>query len=329
MRTEVLPFSPAAVERAAELLRAGELVALPTETVYGLGARADDPAAVRKIFEAKGRPPTNPLIVHVVDVDAARALAADFPPEAERLAAAFWPGPLTLVLKRRSGVVADDVVAGGDTVAVRVPAAPAARALLEACRLPIAAPSANRSTTLSPTTADHVVKSLDGRIPLVLDAGPCLRGIESTIVDVSRRPAVLLRPGVLSLEALQAVADVVDPGSIVVAAGERNPAPGTSLRHYAPRATLVILPAHVVPDKLARRRAEGLSVGALVFASSIALDPPVEILPDDPDEYAAGLYAAMHRLDDAGCDFVLVAEPPPGPEWLAVRDRLRRAASLE
>ncbi|HMY19291.1 MAG TPA: L-threonylcarbamoyladenylate synthase, partial [Polyangium sp.] len=237
MRTEVLPFNPAAIARAVVLLQSGSVVAIPTETVYGLAARADDSAAVRRIFEAKGRPSTNPLIVHVADIDAAKALALEFPPAAERLADAFWPGPLTLVLKRRAGMVAEEVVAGGQTVAVRVPASPATRVLLEATRLPLAAPSANRSMSISPTTAEHVVKSLAGRIPLVIDAGPCSHGIESTIVDVTREPAVLLRPGAVSLDALNAVAPVVDPGAIVVSRDELAPSPGTSQRHYAPRAS--------------------------------------------------------------------------------------------
>jgi L-threonylcarbamoyladenylate synthase len=327
--TEVLPFDPVAVARAADLLRAGSVVAFPTETVYGLGARADDALAVRRIFAAKGRPATNPLIVHVADVAAARELAADFPLEAERLAAAFWPGPLTLVLKRRAGAVADEVVAGGDTVALRVPASAAARALLEACRLPLAAPSANRSMTLSPTTAEHVVKSLDGCIPLVLDAGPCARGIESTIVDLTRKPAVLLRPGALSLDVLRRHVDVADPGSIVVSSDERAPAPGTSARHYAPRATLILVAKAVLADELARRRTAGLSVGVLSYDHVLVASGAVEILPNDPDGYAAGLYAALHRLDDAGCKEILVAEPPRAPAWLAVRDRLARAASSE
>lgn len=329
MRTEVLPFDPDAVAHAADLLRAGEVVAFPTETVYGLGARADDAQAVRRIFEAKGRPSTNPLIVHVVDVEAARALAVDFPPAAERLAAAFWPGPLTLVLKRRSGVVVDDVVAGGDTIAVRVPASPAARALLEATRLPLAAPSANRSMSISPTTAEHVVKSLEGRIPLVLDAGPCRCGIESTIVDVTQTPAVLLRPGAVSPDALRAVVEVVDPGAVVVSPDQRAPAPGTMAKHYAPRATVVLVPPHVFLDELERRREAGLSVGALSFIAEHSRAVPVEILPAEPDGYAAGLYAALHRLDDTGCKEILVAEPPRTPAWLAVRDRLSRAAASE
>jgi len=329
VRTEVLPFNPASVARAAELLRAGSVVAFPTETVYGLGARADDSAAVKRIFEAKGRPSTNPLIVHVADVAAARELVVDFPHAAERLAEAFWPGPLTLVLKRRSGVVADEVVAGGDTVAVRIPASLAARALLEATRLPLAAPSANRSTAISPTTAEHVLKSLDGRIPLILDAGPCRCGIESTIVDVTRTPAILLRPGAISPDALRAVVDVVDPGTIVVSHDERAPAPGTSAKHYAPRATVILVAPSVFLDELERRRAAGLSVGILSFRSEHSRGAPVEILPDEPEGYAAGLYAALHRLDDTGCQEILVAEPPGTLDWLAVRDRLRRAAASE
>ena len=329
VHTDVLPFNPASVARAADLLRSGSVVALPTETVYGLAARADDSAAVRRIFEAKGRPSTNPLIVHVADVSAARDLVADFPPAAERLAAAFWPGPLTLVMKRRSGVVTDEVVAGGDTVAVRVPASLAARALLEATRLPLAAPSANRSMSISPTTAEHVVKSLDGRIPLVIDGGPCVRGIESTIVDVTRTPAVLLRPGAVSLDELRAIVDVADPKTIVVSSDERAPAPGTAARHYAPRATAILAAPSVFLDELERKRALGLSVGVLSFMPEHSRGIPVEILPNDPDAYAADLYAALHRLDDAGCQEILIAEPPETTAWLAVRDRLRRAAASE
>ncbi|HVK64943.1 MAG TPA: L-threonylcarbamoyladenylate synthase [Polyangium sp.] len=327
IRTELLPFDPPAVARAAALLRGKRLVAFPTETVYGLGARADEPTAVRRIFEAKGRPATNPLIVHVANVAEARALALDFPPAAERLAELFWPGPLTLVVTRRPGAVADEVAAGGSTVAIRVPAAPVARALLEACRLPIAAPSANRTTSLSPTTAEHVLKSLGGRIPLVLDGGPCRHGIESTIVDVSRSPAVLLRPGAVSLDELRRHIDVVDPGVITVSLDERAPSPGTSARHYAPRATLVVVPADAARAELVRRRAAGLVTGAALVAPGAAVDPPVEILPADPEGYAAALYAALHRLDDAGCDSVVVEAPPAGSAWAAVHDRLRRASS--
>jgi len=326
VHTEILPFEPSAVARAAALIEAGGLVAFPTETVYGLGARADRASAVAGIFRAKGRAATNPLIVHVAGVEEARALALSFPPEAERLAAAFWPGPLTLVVERRPGAVADEVAAFGPTVAIRVPAAPVAQALLSACRLPIAAPSANRSTTISPTTAEHVVKTLGGRIDLVLDGGPCLHGIESTIVDVTRRPAVLLRPGAISLEALRAQVEIADPGAVTVREGERAPAPGTSARHYAPAAALVIVPPEAVAAEVHHRRASGGKTGAIERAPGSSLAPPALVLPADPEGFAAALYAALHHLEDAGCSVIVVAAPPDDVAWAAVRDRLRRAA---
>lgn len=324
--TERLPPTAAAISRAAALIRAGKLVAFPTETVYGLGARADDAAAVRGIFAAKGRPPTNPLIVHVPDVAAARSLAAEWPPAAEALAAAFWPGPLTLVLKKRALIV-DEVTAGGPTVAVRVPAHPVALALLGAAGVPIAAPSANRSTAISPTTADHVLKSLAGRIAMVLDGGPTGHGIESAIVDVTRSPAVLLRQGALPLAAITRHAEVVDPGTLVVPEGERAAAPGAHARHYAPRARVVLTAADAVPAEVAALRAEGTLTGALERAPGGVAGGPVEVLPDDPVGYAAGLYAALHRLEDAGCEVIVIAAAPEGAAWAAVRDRLRRAAA--
>lgn len=330
MRTLVLPFDQASIEQASTLIRAGELVAFPTETVYGLGARADQASAVRKIFEAKGRPSTNPLIVHVADVEAAAALAAEFPPEAERLAEAFWPGPLTLVLKCRAGAVAGEVTAFGPTIALRVPAAPVARVLLSVCRVPIAAPSANRSTSISPTTAAHVVKSLGGRIALVLDGGPCEHGIESTIVDLSGLPAkgaTLLRPGAVPIASLRRVVAVDDPGALLVSTRERAPAPGMSERHYAPRASLVVVPEDEAAPLLAAKRGLGLLVGAIVRPRQASFAPPVEILPEGPEGYAARLYAALHRLDDAGCSQIVVAAPPSEPGWEAVHDRLRRAAA--
>jgi L-threonylcarbamoyladenylate synthase len=327
--TAIVPPTPENLARAAALIRAGELVAFPTETVYGLGARADEAEAVRRIFAAKGRPGTNPLIVHVADVEGARALAASFPPAAEALARAFWPGPLTLVLEKRRGAgeVADEATAGGPTVAVRVPAHPVALALLRAAGVPIAAPSANRSTAISPTTAAHVAKSLGGRVELVLDGGPTGHGIESTIVDVTRTPAVLLRPGAIAAAALAQHAEVVDPGALIVGDGERARAPGAQLRHYAPRAKVTAAPAEAVRALVEARRAGGLLVGALERAPGSVRGEPVEILPDDPAGYASGLYAALHRLDDAGCDEIVIAAVPDGAAWLAVRDRLRRAAA--
>lgn len=333
--TLVLPASADAVERAAALIRAGRLVAFPTETVYGLGARADDAAAVRGIFAAKGRPPTNPLIVHVPDAAAARALAVSFPAAAEALAAAFWPGPLTLVLQKRDGPggIVGEATAGGPTVAVRVPAHPVALALLRAATVPIAAPSANRSTAISPTTAAHVAKSLGDRVDLVLDGGPTGgpsgHGIESTIVDVTRAPAVLLRPGAIPLAALREHAAVVDPGAIVVGEGERAAAPGAQARHYAPRARVVMVAEDAVRAEVEALRAPGLVVGVLERSPGSGAAGIVERLPNDAAGYAAGLYAALHRLEDAGCDAIVIAAAPDGDAWAAVRDRLKRAAATE
>jgi len=324
MKTDVIRIDPAAPEartiaRAADVLRGGGLVALPTETVYGLGARADDAAAVRRIFEAKGRPAYNPLIVHVADEPAARGLAASWPALASRLAGAFWPGPLTLVVPRDRARVPDEVCAGGDTVAVRCPAHPAALALLRAVAFGVAAPSANRFQALSPTTAAHVLKGLDGRVALVLDAGPCRHGIKSTVLDVTGEVPVLLRPGALSLEALRAVAAGVREAPTSDEGPRRSP--GMDRRHYAPAARLVTARGDAVEEA---RRAAGERVGLVTWRARGG--PDVARLPDDPAGYGAGLYAALHALDDAGCDAVVIEELPGGAGWEAVRDRLGRAA---
>ena len=325
----LVPASEAAIERAAALIRAGRLVAFPTETVYGLGARADDAAAVRAIFAAKGRPPGNPLIVHVADAKAAQALAAAWPEAAARLAAAFWPGPLTLVVQRREGQggIVAEATAGGPTAALRVPAHPVTLALLRAAGVPIAAPSANRSTAISPTTAAHVVKSLGARVDLVLDGGPTGYGIESSIVDVSRAPAVLLRHGAVPLAALAELAEIVDGGSRVVPEGARAAAPGAHARHYAPRARVHLVPATAVRAEIEARRGRGRLAGALERAPASVTEGPSEVLPDEPGGYAAGLYAALHRLEDAGCEEIVIAAAPDGAAWAAVRDRLRRASA--
>jgi L-threonylcarbamoyladenylate synthase len=325
---------PTSLERAAARIRDGGLVAFPTETVYGLGARADDSDAVRRIFAAKGRPPGNPLIVHVASADAGRAVAEAWPEAAERLAEAFWPGPLTLVVTRRRGAVVDEVAAGGPTVALRVPAHPVALALLEAAGLPIAAPSANRSSAISPTTADHVEKSLGDRVDVILDGGPTGFGIESTIVDVTRSPAVLLRHGAVPLAAIASLIPVVDRGSAVVEEGERAPAPGAYARHYAPRAKVVLVPEEAVRIEVAALRGQGLRTGALERAPGTVTEGPHVVLPSEIAGYAAGLYAALHRLEDEGCDAIVIARAPQrAPQgddaWAAVRDRLERASARE
>ncbi|WP_437829547.1 L-threonylcarbamoyladenylate synthase [Sorangium sp. So ce1153] len=327
MRTERLAADAASIARAAEILRRGGLVAFPTETVYGLGARADDGRAARGIFDAKGRPPGNPLIVHVPDVASARALADGWPADAERLAQAMWPGPLTLIVARRPDRVADEVAAGGPTVAIRVPVHPVARALLEAVGLPIAAPSANRSTAISPTTAEHVEKSLGGRIDAIVDGGPTAVGIESTIVDVTRSPARLLRPGHVAAETIAALVPLQTSAVLITAPGERAPSPGTHARHYAPRARVALVPGEAVRAEVERAARAGARAGAIERGARTAAGPHDELLPADPAGYAAALYAALHRLEDAACDVIVIAAVPEDPAWDAVRDRLARASA--
>lgn len=302
------------LRRAAEILRAGSVVAFPTETVYGLGADAFSERAVGEIYRLKNRPSWNPLIVHVADVAAARALAAGWPAQAEELAARFWPGPLTLVVRRAENL--PGIGAVNHTVALRVPAHPVALDLLRAAGLPLAAPSANRSEGISPTTAEHVIRSLPD-VPLVLDGGACSWGIESTVLDLTGDVPKLLRPGALGLRVLRdAVGPIVLPQS-PAEDGTARSSPGMSKRHYAPRATTV-LRADV-------RDITGLTgpIGTLTYEGSDG----TEVLSADPREYAADLYAALHRLDDAGYATIIVQEPPRTEDWLAVRDRLSRAAA--
>lgn len=321
---------PAHIARAAEIIRRGGLVAFPTETVYGLGANALDAAAVQRIFEAKGRPSYNPLIVHVRDVEQARSLVSRWPATADALAEAFWPGPLTLVLRRRAEVP-DVVTAGRETVAVRAPAHPVALALLAAADLPIAAPSANRFTELSPTLARHVERALGRRVELILDGGPTTVGIESTVLDLSGGEPVLLRPGGISADQIAAVIGV-PPRPIAPSAyagSTPRPAPGMVERHYAPRAALHLFAPHERSTAVAlarREAAAGHMVGALLFAPLEAPLARAVMMPDDAAEYARQLYGTLHALDDAGCTLVLVERVPEGPAWDGVRDRLERAA---
>lgn len=308
------------------MLRAGKLVAFPTETVYGLGARADQRAPVLRIFEAKGRPAGNPLIVHVPDREAAAALAAEWPDAADALARAFWPGPLTLVVKRAAGAIADEATAGGPTVGLRVPAHPAALDLLRAAAVPVAAPSANRSTTISPTTAEHVLKTLGDSIDAVLDAGPTGFGIESTIVDVTGGALRLLRHGAISAAALAPFGDVIDVTTRTVDEAARAEAPGMHAKHYAPRAKAILAAPGDVRAEVLARRAAGLCTGAIERGSA-TVDAPREVLAAEAQAYARDIYAALHRLDDAGCDAIVIAAVPDGDAWSAVRDRLRRATA--
>jgi L-threonylcarbamoyladenylate synthase len=335
MQTQILKVTteapePEVIQHAAGVLRDGGLVAFPTETVYGLGANAQDPAAVSRIFTAKGRPAHNPLIVHVADQDQARQLAGEWPAVAGLLAKRFWPGPLTLVVRRRN-VVPDIVTAGGPTVALRVPAHPVALALIKTAALPIAAPSANRSSKVSPTRAAHVLRGLKGRINLVLDGGPTPGGIESTVIDVTVTPPRLLRPGPIAANDLEAVIGPVTPPRSAAAGHAEQPlrSPGMLSRHYAPRAPLE-LAGRDAWSRVRELAHDGVRVGWLSFEKVRGRENSaiiVILMPCDPSAYAARLYAALHDLDDAGVDRIVVELPPHGQEWLAVHDRLRRAAS--
>ncbi|MEZ4392887.1 MAG: L-threonylcarbamoyladenylate synthase [Polyangiales bacterium] len=316
---------PDAIARAALALRRGELVAFPTETVYGLGARADDADAVARVFAAKGRPAWNPLIVHVLDLAAAQELTLDLPPLTELLAARFWPGPLTLVLPRDPARVPAAVSGGGPTVAVRAPAHPVARALIAAAGLPVAAPSANRFQSVSPVTAAHVLKSLGGRIPWVLDGGRCAHGIESTVLDLTRERPTVLRHGAVSVEALRALLPALE---VDVATRESATAsPGTAGRHYAPDARLVLVAAGEAGEAREALRAEGAGVVAVVRLGEGAGEGLERWLPNDPARYAAGLYDALHAAEDLGAEALVIEAPPALPGWEAVRDRLARAAT--
>lgn len=337
VQTEYLVVDPNApdakiIARAAAILRGGGLVAFPTETVYGLGANALDAEAVRRIFLAKGRPSHNPLIVHVPDVASAQPLVAAWTETAARLAQRFWPGPLTLVLPR-SELVPDAVTGGGATVALRVPANPVALALLRAAGVPLAAPSANRSNSLSPTRAEHVRSGLNGRIALILDGGQTTGGLESTVLDLTTSPPRLLRPGLVTPAEIEAVLGVLDrsaPAASNAPPGSALLSPGMLARHYAPHAPLEIAPDDGA-DRVQTLLHAGERVGWLTF-SAVKDSPALTIvrMPSEAAAYAAQLFDRLHWLDGAGVTRIVVACPPDGDEWLAIRDRLRRAAaSLE
>jgi L-threonylcarbamoyladenylate synthase len=312
--------------RAAEILRSGGLVAFPTETVYGLGADATSAAAVRRIFAAKGRPPTNPLIVHVADAEVARKYATTWPESAQRLAGAFWPGPLTLVLPKSPEIV-DDVTAGRGTVGLRVPDHPLALELLRAFGGPIAAPSANRSNRVSPTTAQHVRDELGDAVDLVLDGGPCAVGIESTVLDLSGTTPVILRPGGLSRADVEGVIGPVGLAAGVVDLTVAAASPGQHRVHYAPRTPAVRFETSqrgLIEPSAPDGTENGLMVVGTIdyvkkWGSIVAMPKVAEI-------YARNFYAVLRELDGMGLKTIFIEMPPDRPEWLAVRDRIIRAS---
>lgn len=312
------------IERAAEVLRAGGLVAFPTETVYGLGADASNPAAVKKIFAAKGRPADHPVIVHIADMSELKHWAAEVPRSAWLLAEKFWPGPLTMVLKRAPRV--SDLITGGqDTIGLRVPGHPVAQRLLKAFGGGIAAPSANRFGRLSPTSAADVRKELGDAVDSVLDGGACEVGIESTIVDLTRDPPVILRPGHVSA---RQIADALLQ-QLGEAAADRPRVPGSHASHYSPRTSLNVVHPDEVENQVRRRAGTPVAVLARRGRPRDSMAALWQVAPETPDEYARLLYATLRRLDDAGCRLIIVEALPLLPEWAAVRDRLARAAMPE
>jgi L-threonylcarbamoyladenylate synthase len=285
------------------LIRAGELVAFPTETVYGLGANALDPAAVAKIYAAKGRPSGSPLIVHVDSIAMARGLAREWPEKAERLARRFWPGPLTLVLPKQPHVP-NVLTAGLDTVGIRVPANAIALALIQEACLPVAAPSANRFSELSPTTAQHVRDAMGDRVAIVLDGGRTTVGIESTVLSLAGPEAILLRPGMISQAQIEEVIGPVRAEQAVL--GAAHPSPGMHRRHYSPKTPLILVKPGQPPSS----------------GHGVRLQ-----MPADPSQYAAVLYEKLHQADSENWDWIEIELPPDDPAWTAIRDRLERAAA--
>jgi L-threonylcarbamoyladenylate synthase len=311
---------------AGRALRAGELVAMPTETVYGLACDATNSDAIRRVFAVKRRPPSNPLIVHVDSLAMARSCASEWPALAERLAAAFWPGPLTLVVPRHERIP-DLITAGLDAVALRMPSHPVALALIRAAGVPIAAPSANPYMAVSPTSAEHVRQGLGQAVKWILDAGPTQVGLESTVVDLTVSPPRMLRPGGVSLAALRELL----PDLVLVSGSEPAqplPSPGQAPRHYAPDAPLGVLATDALWHDLALAQRHGRHCAVIHYSPcpDEFKGPLIVRLAADPEGYAKAFYAALHTLSAAHPDQILVEAPPPTDPWLAVRDRLNRAS---
>ena len=331
---EVLPtHTPglflAAVRRAAELLRAGEVVALPTETVYGLAASALDARAVERIFQIKGRPSHNPIIVHIAGLEMAKHCVAHWPEVAGRLAKAFWPGPLTLVLPRAKEIPGV-VTAGGPTVGVRWPSHPLIQAVIRECGFPLAAPSANPANRVSPTNAEHVRKYLGGKIRLIVDGGQSQVGLESTVLDISGSMPRLLRPGMIHEQALLAVT-----GELALGPSEGREvlkSPGLLRKHYSPKAKLVVWSWRDEAE-LRMRSAECGVRGANVHVVAHTHIPSgagfgrVSVIPHDAAAFARAIYAELHQCDEEGAELIVVEALPDAPEWRAIADRLRRAAA--
>jgi L-threonylcarbamoyladenylate synthase len=320
-----------AVRRAAELLRTGEVVALPTETVYGLAANALDEKAVAKIFQIKGRPAHNPIIVHVASNEMAHDCVKDFPADAAKLSKSFWPGPLTLVLPRAKNIPAA-VTAGGETVGVRWPSHPFMQAVIRECGFPLAAPSANLSNQISPTNAEHVRAQLGEKISLIVDGGQSQVGIESTVLDLTVSPPRVLRPGMIHAESLAAVCGEVTSGDWPVASEVALHSPGMLRKHYSPKAKLLVLHWQDDADLKGQlvTRHSSLATCFIIAHTKIPASlnaANVSVIPHDAEAFARALYAELHRCDAAGARLIIVEAPPDLPEWSGIADRLRRAAA--
>jgi len=339
LQTKLLPVTPESLSEAGGLIRSGALVAFPTETVYGLGANALDAAAVKRIFEAKGRPGDNPLIVHISAIDQLLPLiVCDPAPAAQKLMTACWPGPMTLIFPKSAAVPAE-VTAGLDTVAIRYPAHPAARALIDAARRPIAAPSANRSGRPSPTTAAHVLEDMDGRIPLILDGGPCDVGLESTVIDVTGDVPRILRPGGVTPERVREICGGVAVDDAVMRplrAGEKPRSPGMKYRHYAPAGALTIVQGdeNAVTAAICRLYDEALAQGRRPLI--LALDAHIPAhghrralsLGADAEAMARSMFARLREADGLGADVLFSEAIATDGVGLAVMNRLERAAGF-
>jgi len=321
-----------AIRRAAELLCAGEVVALPTETVYGLAANAFDEQAVAKIYEVKGRPAHNPIIIHVAGNQMAQACVAEFSAVAARLAQSFWPGPLTLVLPRAKKIPVG-VTAGGETVGVRWPSHPFMQAVIRECGFPLAAPSANLSNQISPTNAAHVHAQLGEKISLIVDGGQSQVGIESTVLDLTATPARILRPGMIHAESLAAVCgEVQSPKSKVQSQDSTLRSPGMLQKHYSPKAKLVVLDWFDEAELRSKLSTFNFQLSTVHVIAHTKIPASfgaenVSVIPHDAEAFARALYAELHRCDAAGAKLIVVEAPPELPDWSGIADRLRRAAA--
>lgn len=339
MKTEVLPVTDKSIRLAGELIRRGELVGMPTETVYGLGADALNPQAVLNIFKAKGRPADNPLIVHVSRIEEIPPLVREIPEAAKKLMDAFWPGPMTLILPK-ADCIPSEVSAGLDTVGIRLPGSEAARRFIKAAGRPIAAPSGNRSGKPSPTTAAHMLEDMDGRIPLILDGGPCEVGVESSVIDATGATPVILRPGGITPEMVQSVLGGVAVDEHVMSPlkeGETARSPGMKYRHYAPKAKTVIYEgdaAHVI-EAIRRRYDEAEAAGekpAILGFDEHDFGTRTQISlgsATHPEDAAARLFAALREIDERGLTLAICEAVSMDGIGLAVMNRMGRAAGFD